>query len=123
MDVYFYVHQKRQKTVNSKSRKEGKMTRYAVPLADGQLALHFGHAAQFAIIDYDDETKSITKNDIHTPPPHEPGVLPKWLHDLGVNIIIAGGISGTCLACAWQIYPSNAKQRSRFFVYIKKAIT
>ena len=26
------------------------------------------------------------------PPPHEPGVLPKWLHELGANVIIAGGM-------------------------------
>ena len=27
-----------------------------------------------------------------TPPPHEPGVLPKWLHAQGVSLIIAGGM-------------------------------
>ncbi len=29
---------------------------------------------------------------LHTPPPHEPGVLPKWLHEKGANVIIAGGM-------------------------------
>ena len=29
---------------------------------------------------------------MHTPPPHEPGVLPKWLHEQGTNIVIAGGM-------------------------------
>jgi predicted Fe-Mo cluster-binding NifX family protein len=68
------------------------MTRYAVPMANGQLSMHFGHASQFAILDYDDDTKSIVKNETKTPPPHEPGVLPAWLHELNVNIIIAGGM-------------------------------
>jgi ATP-binding protein involved in chromosome partitioning len=68
------------------------MIRYAIPMANGQLCMHFGHAAQFAILDYDEDTKSIVKNEIHTPPPHEPGVLPAWLHEHGVNIIIAGGM-------------------------------
>ena len=27
-----------------------------------------------------------------TPPAHEPGVLPRWLGEKGVNIIIAGGM-------------------------------
>ena len=26
------------------------------------------------------------------PPPHEPGVLPGWLHHLGADVIIAGGM-------------------------------
>ena len=68
------------------------MKRYAVPMANGQLSMHFGHAAQFAILDYDVETQTIVSNELHTPPPHEPGVLPAWLHDLGVDIIIAGGM-------------------------------
>lgn len=68
------------------------MKRYAVPLANGQIAMHFGHAAQFAILDYDESTNTIVKNETHTPPPHEPGVLPAWLHEHGVNIIIAGGM-------------------------------
>ena len=29
---------------------------------------------------------------MHQPPPHEPGVLPRWLSELGANIIIAGGM-------------------------------
>ncbi len=68
------------------------MTRYAIPIANGQLAMHFGHASQFAILDYNPETKSIEKNEMQTPPPHEPGVLPRWLHENGVNTIIAGGM-------------------------------
>lgn len=35
---------------------------------------------------------TITGQRLLTPPPHEPGVLPKWLHDQGVNLIIAGGM-------------------------------
>jgi ATP-binding protein involved in chromosome partitioning len=27
-----------------------------------------------------------------TPPAHEPGVLPQWLHEQGANMIIAGGM-------------------------------
>ena len=31
------------------------------------------------------------------PPPHEPGVLPAWLHDLGASVIIAGGMGGRAI--------------------------
>jgi len=54
--------------------------------------MHFGHCEQFAIIDADPNTKKITGQEMLTPPAHEPGVLPKWLHSLGVNVIISGGM-------------------------------
>ena len=31
------------------------------------------------------------------PPPHEPGVLPAWLHDLGASVIFAGGMGGRAI--------------------------
>ena len=64
--------------------------KFAVPLAEGKLTTHFGHCQQFAILDV--ENKEIVKKDFLTPPPHEPGVLPQWLHELGANVIIAGGM-------------------------------
>ncbi len=63
----------------------------AIPLAGGKLTAHFGHCQDFAIIDVD-ENNQITKNESLVPPAHEPGVLPRWLGELGVNIIIAGGM-------------------------------
>ena len=32
------------------------------------------------------------ENETLVPPPHEPGVLPDWLHHLGADVIIAGGM-------------------------------
>jgi len=29
---------------------------------------------------------------MRTPPPHEPGVLPRWLNEQGADVIIARGI-------------------------------
>lgn len=64
----------------------------AIPLAGEKLTMHFGHCASFALIDVNPEDKSITgRNDV-TPPPHEPGVLPRWLAEQGVSMIIAGGM-------------------------------
>jgi len=66
--------------------------RIAIPLVQGKLSLHFGHCDQFAIFDIDEKLKKpIHRNDA-TPPAHAPGVLPKWLHENNVSIIIAGGM-------------------------------
>ncbi len=62
----------------------------ALPTANGQLAMHFGHCEKFVIVDV--ENNEIIKKEELVPPPHEPGVLPKWLGDLKVNVIIAGGM-------------------------------
>jgi predicted Fe-Mo cluster-binding NifX family protein len=64
--------------------------RIAVPTAQGTLCPHFGHCEQFAIVDVDEG--KIVKTEYQTPPPHEPGVLPAWLHQLGANVIICGGM-------------------------------
>jgi len=64
----------------------------AIPAANGQLCAHFGHCEQFAILEADPTTKSVTRTEFQTPPAHEPGVLPRWLHSLGVNVVLAGGM-------------------------------
>ncbi len=64
----------------------------AVPTADGKLCMHFGHCEKFVIATVDEQTKSITAKEEVVPPPHEPGLLPKWLHEKGANVIIAGGM-------------------------------
>ena len=65
---------------------------FAVPTTNGELTQHFGHCEKFAVIDTDDDSNSISNREDIIPPPHEPGVLPKWLGGMGVNVIIAGGI-------------------------------
>jgi ATP-binding protein involved in chromosome partitioning len=64
----------------------------AIPLAEGKLCMHFGHCETFALIDVDKENKKILKTEFLTPPPHEPGVLPKWLSEQNATVIIAGGM-------------------------------
>lgn len=73
-------------------KKESSDMKIAIPLADGKLTAHFGHCAQFAIVDVDRESKTIKEQVVLDPPPHEPGVLPAWLAEQGVNVIIAGGM-------------------------------
>jgi ATP-binding protein involved in chromosome partitioning len=63
---------------------------FAVPVVEGKLCAHFGHCEQFALVET--EKGQIKGKTMHTPPPHEPGVLPAWLHEMGAHIIIAGGM-------------------------------
>lgn len=62
----------------------------AIPMAAGKLCLHFGHCEQFVLIDV--EKNAVTGKTLVTPPPHEPGLLPRWLAEKGVTLIIAGGM-------------------------------
>jgi predicted Fe-Mo cluster-binding NifX family protein len=64
----------------------------AIPLANGKLAMHFGHCERFVLIDVDPAEKKILKREDIEAPAHEPGLLPKWLADRGANMIIAGGM-------------------------------
>ena len=68
----------------------------AIPLAEGMLCNHFGHCEQFALIDL--KGQEITQKELVTPPPHEPGLLPRWLGEKGVNLIIAGGMGQRALS-------------------------
>ena len=59
-------------------------------MANGRLTAHFGHCQEFALVEV--EGNEISKKEMLVPPPHEPGVLPSWLHELGADVIIAGGM-------------------------------
>ena len=64
--------------------------KFAVPMAEGKLTAHFGHCQELALIEVEED--EIKNKEVLTPPPHEPGVLPRWLGELGANVIIAGGM-------------------------------
>jgi predicted Fe-Mo cluster-binding NifX family protein len=65
--------------------------KYAVPVdQNGILDAHFGHCKYFAL--HEVEKNEITTTEMVQPPPHEPGLLPRWLADLGVTDVLAGGM-------------------------------
>jgi ATP-binding protein involved in chromosome partitioning len=74
------------------SRKGEQHMRIAIPLAQGQLCAHFGHCEEFAIVDVDSQEKCVSGIHRQVPPPHAPGVLPQWLGQQKVNVVIAGGM-------------------------------
>ncbi len=58
----------------TKNKEDDKM-RIAMPIAQGQLCMHFGHSEEFAFFDVEDG--EIKGKQMLTPPPHAPGVIPK----------------------------------------------
>ena len=74
----------------------------AIPLANGRLCAHFGHCEAFALVDVDENNK-INGTTVHQAPPHEPGLLPRWLHGLGANVVLAGGMGQR----AQQLFAEN----------------
>ncbi len=63
----------------------------AIPVdQNGILDAHFGHCRFFVLLNI--ENKEIISEEIIDPPPHEPGLLPRWLADKGATDIIAGGM-------------------------------
>lgn len=74
----------------------------AVPVDNnGELDGHFGHCKAFAV--YHTENQSIVTEENLIPPPHEPGLLPRWLAGHGVTDILAGGMGNRAI----QIFNEN----------------
>lgn len=64
----------------------------AIPVSDNKLDVHFGHCKKFALIKVDFKEKKILSCESIDAPPHQPGLLPSWLKQLQVNMVIAGGL-------------------------------
>jgi len=75
----------------------------ALPMTGGRLAAHFGHCEQFVVFEVDPRCDCVTTRETYIAPPHEPGLLPAWLKERGVSLVIAGGM-GTR---AQQLFAQN----------------
>ena len=53
---------------------------------------HFGHCPSFTLFDI--ESNKVTNKQTIDNPGHQPGFLPQFLREKGVNCIIAGGMGG-----------------------------
>jgi predicted Fe-Mo cluster-binding NifX family protein len=62
----------------------------AVPMNGNEMAMHFGHCEAFRVFKV--EANAVVGTENLTPPPHEPGVLPRFLAGEGVTHILAGGM-------------------------------
>ncbi len=67
------------------------MEKIAIPVnANGCLEPHFGHCPQFLFANISNNKVEYTE--IVDAPPHEPGLLPKWMAEHSVATVLAGGI-------------------------------
>ena len=66
--------------------------RVALPIEGDHLSPHFGHCERFAFFDTEDGGTATATWSSEDAPEHQPGLLPGWLADRGVNVVIAGGM-------------------------------
>jgi len=74
----------------------------AIPIDnEGVLDAHFGHCKFFYLAVINDGEIIVTEKVV--PPPHEPGLLPKWLAEKNVTDIVAGGMGQKAI----QLFNTN----------------
>lgn len=64
----------------------------AIAAEEKNVTEHFGHCEGFIIFNV--ENGKITGSQTIQNPGHRPGFLPNFLNDMGVNVIISGGMGG-----------------------------
>ncbi len=73
----------------------GKKMKIAVASEKEMVADHFGYCQSFNI--FETENKHIVKSESIPNPGHKPGFLPKFLNDMGVKVIISGGMGSSAI--------------------------
>ena len=76
----------------------GERQRIAIPVTGGKLSAHFGHCEEFVILSPKEMPGGAMVEaevvEALESPPHQPGLLPAWLSERGVHVVIAGGMGG-----------------------------
>jgi predicted Fe-Mo cluster-binding NifX family protein len=76
--------------VAAEDANKGVQMKVAIPVTQGALSSHFGHCEVFAVFQIEDG--KMVKEEMVDPPIHEPGSHPKFLHEIGVSVVISGGM-------------------------------
>ena len=66
------------------------MIKIAVASENEMVTEHFGHCVNFNVFEV--ENDQIIKSESLANPGHRPGVLPNFLNEMGVNVVISGGM-------------------------------
>jgi predicted Fe-Mo cluster-binding NifX family protein len=64
--------------------------RFAISTDSGMVSEHFGRCPEFTLVDVEDN--KVIKKEVVANPGHVTGFIPKFLHERGVECIIAGGM-------------------------------
>ncbi len=75
--------------------KEKNYMKIAVACENEKVTGHFGYCDSFKIFDV--ENNHIVKSESVPNPGHKPGFLPNYLNDMGVNVIISGGMGSSAV--------------------------
>lgn len=67
----------------------------AIPTDNGRISAHFGRCPEYTLITIADN--NIEKREILKNPGHRTGFIPQFLHENGVNVLIAGGIGSKAI--------------------------
>lgn len=67
----------------------------AIASENNMVTEHFGHCESFSIFEV--ENNQINKSIVISNPGHRPGFLPEFLGDMGINVIIAGGMGNSAI--------------------------
>ena len=71
--------------------------RIAIPVSEGKLDPHFGHCRYFSLFDVDQQDNEILSSTTVEAPPHQPGLLPRWLAEQGAELVLAGGMGNRAI--------------------------
>lgn len=65
----------------------------------GEMAMHFGHCSHFVLVRLDEERR-VAATEVHANPyaeRHEPGQIPQFIHSLGADTVVAGGMGAKAI--------------------------
>jgi len=71
------------------------MKKIIIPNDNGLVSEHFGHSPVFTLFEIEDN-KITRETNINTPG-HQPGMLPKFFHEKGIDIVITGGMGNRAI--------------------------
>ena len=66
---------------------------------EGEMAMHFGHCAHFVVAHVHDD-QSVERVEVQENPyaeGHQPGQIPQYIHSLGANVVVSGGMGGKAI--------------------------
>lgn len=66
------------------------MEKIAIPSDGDRFARHFGRCPEYTIVKV--KNGSIQSKKVISNPGHQPGFLPDYLHNMGVDCVLAGGM-------------------------------
>jgi predicted Fe-Mo cluster-binding NifX family protein len=61
-----------------------------IPLSEGRPSRLLGACDELALFEVDARKKRVLYESVHKAPPHEPGLIPSRLRQLGVDVVLAG---------------------------------